>query len=353
MKKCSTAALLLAAAVSAAGRAEAVCEFAPDAPDTHLVQRGDTLWGLASIFLKNPWCWTRVWERNRHQITHPHWIYPGQTIALDRHHGTLSTIDTAAAGSTTAEPAAEQKLTPSARSMPLPESRPVPVLAPRLLESTARFSLSTAEAIAGAARIIGFADGRRMGSTGDTAFASGSLPSDTDFDVVRLMGPTRDPDSGALLALTLMRVGKAQLLQMDHTGLPRVQIRQANAELTAGDLLLRTTSGTDAAPSLQPLASGEGKIAAVLSGGGRASTGDVVMLNRGRLAGLARGNLIGVMKHVRISANDANRHAPSVAHPVAVLLVFDAVEQAALALVVRSNDAIGAGDRFGSLPAPD
>lgn len=357
MKKCSTAALLLAAVAAVTtgtpAGAESVCAFAPDAPDTHLVQRGDTLWDLASIFLKNPWCWTQVWERNRQQIADPHWIYPGQTILLDRSAGRLRSIDAAPVEKPVTDGAAEQRLAPAARSTPLPQSQPIPSLAPRLLESAARFSLSNAKAIADAPRIIGFADGRRMGSTGDTAFASGPLPAGADFDIVRVTGPARDPVSGELLALSLMRVGKARPVQQDTTGLPRIQVQQATAEMTAGDLLLRPAAMTDAPAALQALPACDGKIAAVQSDGNRASAGDVVMLNRGLHAGLKRGSLVGVVKQVRIGAHDSSRHVPPVTRPVAVLLVFDAIDQAALALVLRSSDAIGIGDAIAPLPAPD
>ncbi len=353
MKKCSTAALLLAAVAAAPAGAESVCEFAPDAPDTHLVQRGDTLWGLASMFLKNPWCWTQMWERNRQQIADPHWIYPGQTILLDRSAGRLRSIDAAPVETPITESAAEQRLTPTARSTPLPENQPIPALAPRLLESAARFSLSTTKTITDGPRIIGFADGRRMGSNGDTAFASGPLPADTDIDIVRVTGPARDPISGELLALILMRVGKARSVQQDTTGLPRIQVRQANAELTAGDLLLRATTKTDTSPALQALSACDGQIAAVLNEGSRASTGDAVMINRGLHAGLVRGSLVGVVKQVRIVAHDYRRHVTPVTRPVAVLLVFDATDEAALALVLRSSDAIGTGDAIAPLPASD
>jgi hypothetical protein len=50
-------------------------------PDYHVVQPGDTLFGISQAYFGTPYVWPVVWAFNEH-ITNPHWIYPGDVVYL-------------------------------------------------------------------------------------------------------------------------------------------------------------------------------------------------------------------------------------------------------------------------------
>ncbi len=51
------------------------------AADAYVIQRGDTLWGLANTWLGDPHLWPQVWDQNRY-VLDSHWIYPGDPLAV-------------------------------------------------------------------------------------------------------------------------------------------------------------------------------------------------------------------------------------------------------------------------------
>ena len=67
---------------TASAEASSDVRLQDDAPLRYTVKKGDTLWGIAKKFLKDPWQWPEVWTENNQKVTNPHLIYPGQTLLL-------------------------------------------------------------------------------------------------------------------------------------------------------------------------------------------------------------------------------------------------------------------------------
>src|ERR1700704_1557329 len=89
MQKSITALLALALASAgllalAQGDQQGDLQVKETAPDRYVVQRGDTLWSIATKFLNDQWRWPEIWRLNQEQIRNPHVINPGDVLVLDR-----------------------------------------------------------------------------------------------------------------------------------------------------------------------------------------------------------------------------------------------------------------------------
>jgi hypothetical protein len=344
MTKSSIATLWLAAAalsLGAAANAANQCVILSSAPDSHTVQQGDTLWDIAARFLQNPWCWREVWSNNQEQIRDPHWIYPGQRIVLDRTLGVLSVAPT---GNTTTGTTTVSKLSPAARVVATAHKPAIPTIDPKLISLAARYRLVSAAAVADAPRIVGLSEGRRLLLRGDIVFTTKPPIAGETFDVMRILTAPAASDGREPPAVPLLRIGQVRRQAENPT---QFLVVHADAELSHGDLLLplATQRPTILMPQAAPPL--KGKILAVLRESRWASQHDVVALDRGFADGLRPGSVVEVLRPDRMGVDENRSPAPAASSaqgaPIGALLVFEALQHEALALVMQSRDALGVG----------
>lgn len=91
------------------------------APQSHTVKRGDTLWDLAKLYLGDSFLWPEIYRLNTDIIDDPHWIYPGELLKLP---GPGSTPTVAEA------PTVKQQGEPAASAAPPPVATPEPPTTP-------------------------------------------------------------------------------------------------------------------------------------------------------------------------------------------------------------------------------
>ena len=346
MTKSSIAAVWLAAAALSLGtpaNAANPCVILSTAPDSHTVRHGDTLWDIAARFLQNPWCWREVWSNNQEQIRDPHWIYPGQRIVLDRPLGVLSFAAAGDRATATAMPAVS-KLSPTSRVVVTALTPAIPAIDPRLGLLAARYRLASAATVADAPRIVGLSGRRRLLVAGDMVATTRPALTGETFDVMRALTALVASGGREPPAVPLLRIGQVRR-QAENP--QQFLVVHADAELSHGDLLLpvatqpQTILTPQAAPPL------EGKILAVLRESRWASQHDVVALDRGLADGLRPGSVVEVLRPDKMGADENPSPTPAVSSAqtasIGALLVFEALEHEALALVMRSRDALGVG----------
>jgi len=346
--------------------------LAPDAPDRYVVKRGDTLWGLSSMYLTSPWRWPELWGMNRQEIANPHLIYPGDVLNLVYVDGKPRI---------TLEQAGPMRLSPQVRSQPLKDAiRAIPY--DLLMDFVGRPSLLSKEQIKEAPYVVGMRDRHIVGSTANEIYGRGlgEPAAGARFNVISVGDELRDPDDGDLLGYMGQLAGLGEVIQSTGAVVPgsdsifkmkreeeltHLRVLQTNREILQGDKLFPATVDIGADFVLSAPANEEvlGQVIAIVDGVHVAGKYQVLALNRGKRHGLAPGNALGVFyrgEQVRDRYDRQNWMAYTANYDrvrlpderSATVLVFQVYERMSYALVVESSQVIQRGDfvahpRFG------
>ena len=196
----------------------------PDAPDQYTVQRGDTLWGISSKFLSEPWRWPDIWRLNKDQIKNPHLIYPGNVVRLDRATGMLS-ID---------------RVEPRVRVEPL-AAEAIPTIPLKVIEPfLARPLVIERGGLDRAPQIVATQEGRFNVGAGARAYVDGLANAKENlWQIYRPGNPLVDPDTNQALGYEAIYLGTARLTRHGNKTEPStIAILSAVQEISEGDRLV-------------------------------------------------------------------------------------------------------------------
>lgn len=338
------AAWLIAGAAFAQG-ATAPLELAPDAPDKHVVVKGDTLWGISGRFLKSPWRWPEIWQMNREQIANPHLIYPGDVVYLDRSgdQPRLRLGRQVGQGSSggAGDPSRNQ---PSVRSSPL-EREAIPTLDLSSIQVFLNRPLVVdEEGLKTHPRIVATQDGRVYLSRGDMAYARGIKDESVkEWHIYRPARPLLDPVSRQPIGWEALYVGSAQTVRGGDPATLRVL---SNAEeIGEGDRLMPATRAqTPTVAPRPPSGPVDGRIVSVYRGVDQVGRLNVVAISAGAKQGLEVGHVLQVQSTGRTIVDRDTREAVKLPNePIGQLLVFRVFDRIAYGLVVAAAQPISVG----------
>jgi LysM repeat protein len=259
----------------------------PNAPDNYVVKRGDTLWGIAKVFLRDPWYWPEIWQVNP-QVQNPHLIYPGDTLRLVYIQG---------------RPTIMLQRGDAARVLPRIRSQPLEGAVTTIpYETVAAFmskpSVLAKEQIQGAPYVLASRDMHVVMADGDTLYArgfTGPVELGAHYNVVRIGDALRDPDDNSILGYDGIFTGAGHVTR---AGDPATLIMTESARETEdGDKLF--AGGVDVPLDFIPSApkmSTNGRIISVSNGVSVIGQYEVVVINRGAADGLVPGNVLAVFQ---------------------------------------------------------
>jgi hypothetical protein len=332
-------------------------ELAPNAPDEYTVQRGNTLWGISTIYLKRPWRWPELWGMNLDQIRNPHLIFPGQVLVLEKLGDRARlTVGQGIPGTV--------RLSPRVRSETLDNGAiaaiPLHLIGPFLTEA-AVFDTNELDK---APRVVATQEGRVMVSRGETAYVRGDLGGARDFRLFRELKPLVDPGTREVLGYEGRYVGTAEMVAAEGTASTGTG---AKATAVAVPATFRVTSNrleAGVGDRLSPVPQQElvayvprapdkpidGRIVSIYGDGLRAGQNQVVSLNRGSRDGLERGHVLALW---RAGVDSVDTTTPGQRTPIrlpderhGLLFVFRTFERVSYALILNVQDPVQAGDRF-------
>jgi len=324
MRKIISLICLLLPAVAFAAKADAPPELRSDAPDRHVVVKGDTLWDISAKFFRDPWRWPYIWGMNKDTIKDPHWIYPGDIVILDRATGTLRI---GGAGGTSSNVV---KLAPRAREE-RSEHDAVPSIPAHAIAPFLSQPLIVEEgALKSAPVLVGARDNRVMLGKHDTGFVKG-MPRDkgSKWQLYRPGQTFTDPDTHEVLGIEAIYLGDVDVT--DFADVSTIAITHSVQEITQGDRLVAPSNTI--AGSYLPRAPGSNISARVISvygGVSQAGQNTVITLNKGKRDGLENGHVLALYhKGENVKSEDGNVTLPDERYGLAfVFRVFDKVSYA-------------------------
>ena len=330
--------------------------YEPEHPDTYIVQKGDTLWDISSIFLRDPWHWPEIWFKNP-QVENPHLIYPGDILAIIYVDGqrqvqlvrrgvdgeVLSTGGIGATGLTVV------KLSPRVRSESIDASIPsIPIESIRHLLS--RPQVIDQEELNRAAYIISSVDEHLVNSINDKLYVR-KLDTSSGVGRYQIFRPDKaifDPTTEELLGYQALYVGESKLLVRGDPA--TVRVSSSIREILRNDRVLpidNTNFERDFFPK-PPITYVRGEVVSLLDAISQIGQYQTVAINLGARDGVETGNLLSV-KRIGVVIPDPNEEDSSFRiklpdERIGLAMVIRSFEKMSYALIMEADRPISVLD---------
>lgn len=272
-------------------------DLLPGAPESYTVRPADTLWSVASRFLRDPWRWREVWQ-DQGDPAHPSQLHPGDVLRLRMVDGQprirIERVGAPEVGQREGMPVV--RLSPRVRESALKEAIPtIPILSigPFLTQST----VVQSDQIDDAPYVVGFPDRRLVAGGGDKVYVRRIDSAEPGrFHILRPGEALSSPKTNELLGYLATFVANVAL---ERTGDPAtLRVIRAEREVAIGDRVIpapRDESLHNFFPRPAP-AGVRARIMQVLKGVTQVGQYDVVVIDAGSRERIEPGHLFEVFQ---------------------------------------------------------
>ena len=309
----------------------------PSHPDRYVVKRGDTLWDISAMFLRDPWYWPEIWRVNP-QVENPHLIYPGDVLVLVYIDGNPQIRLERAAG--------DEKLSPRIRSEDLSEAImtiPLETIAAFLSKGTV-FERDQADKLP---YIVAIKEGHLIAGAGNDAYVRGTGigPVGHGYSVVHIGEPLIDPDDDDVVGYEGIFVGEGLIARSGDPA--TLHLVDTQREALEGDRLYEQEFNIP----LQflpraPEQDVSGSIIHVINGLSIIGQYQIVVLNRGTKHGLEVGHVLGIWQageKIPDRIEGGSVRLPD--EPAGTLMVFKTYPRISYALIMEATTDIHIFDK--------
>jgi hypothetical protein len=325
-----------------------------NAPKTYVVKKGDTLWDISGVFLKQPWLWPKLWRINP-DISNPHLIYPGDKLRLvyDKYGNPM--LIKGEGGKP------QLKWSPKVRTT-LKDMSPVNTIPLNIVAPYIRYdALFSNEEYKNLPYVLGSDEGFKSSTDGFKLYVNDDLNVGTSYAIYEKGDEVFDPENNESLGFYAHLVGTGKAIRagdMENKTPSTLYVDGAKQEIRSGSFVAPINEG-QMLPSFFTMqaakASFKGAFVKTSSNTREFGKLEVVMINRGNQHDVQLGDVLSIVRKSPdvietengpayksdssqwnlLSADSSEYNMPT--ESVGNMMVFKVYDRVSMALVLRTS----------------